>query len=197
MLTFKRIATLPAGPERTAALAEWFQALFSESIPVLVGGAAVELYTRGGYVTGDLDFVGNVTPPVVRELERAGFRREGRHWIHDAGKVYLELASSSLKPEAEVAEIRIGRHRVLAASPEDILVDRLAAWQFWKSSADAISAYLVWRSQAGAMNLARLDRLAGKNGVRSALRKLLKFAPRTRKGERSGEELERWAKTWP
>ena len=171
--------------------------MFSEAVPVLVGGAAVELYTRGGYVTGDLDFVGEVSASVIRKLERAGFRREGRHWIHDAGKVYLELPGSSLEPEAEVAEIRIDGHRVLTVSPEDVLVDRLAAWQFWKSSADAISAYLVWRSQAEAMDLERLDRLARKNEVGSALRRLRNLVRRTGKGEPAAEELEEWANRWP
>jgi hypothetical protein len=196
-MTFRLIAELPIGPERTAALAEWFQSLFSGSVPVLVGGAAVELYTRGGYVTGDLDFVGNLSSSVIRKLEKAGFRREGRHWIHDAGKVYLELPASSLEPEAEVAEIRVGRHRVLAVSPEDVVVDRLAAWQFWKSSADAIGAYLVWRSQSETMDRKRLDRLAAKNGVRSALRSLVNLARRTRDREPAAEELERWAFSWP
>jgi hypothetical protein len=180
-----------------AAIAEWFQGLFSagDPIPVLVGGAAVELYTRGGYATGDLDFVGDIPPAVARLLEAEGFRKEGRHWIHDEGRIYLEFPSSTLEPEAEVARVRFGRHEVLVVSPEDILVDRLASWQFWKSSSDAAGAYLVWRSQADRMDVARIERLADKMGVAKAYRSLKEFASRWEKREPSGEDLASWARS--
>ncbi len=69
------------GPERTAALVAWFQGLFEDrsEAPVLVGGGAVELYTGGAYVTGDLDFVGSTTDSVAERLQEEGFkRRPGR-----------------------------------------------------------------------------------------------------------------------
>ena len=61
-LDFETILALPEGIERTAALAAWFQSLFSPGaeVPILVGGAAVEIYSGGAYTSGDLDFVGEV-----------------------------------------------------------------------------------------------------------------------------------------
>jgi len=70
-MNFPEAASLPEGPQRTAAIAVWIQSLFSEEkqVPVLVGGAAVEILTGGAYTTGDLDFVGSVPPSVRNILE--------------------------------------------------------------------------------------------------------------------------------
>jgi hypothetical protein len=187
--------TLPLGIHRTAAIVEWFQGLFSrnQSPPVLVGGAAVELYTGGAYTTGDLDFIGDVPDEVATKLIEAGFHPEGRHWIHEAGQIYLELPGSSLEPGAQVAEIRVGASSVLAVSAEDILIDRLASWQFWKSSVDAVNAYLVWVSQIPAMDRSRIESLARQREVQPALESLIKFVSRAVDRPPSRKELEEWA----
>lgn len=75
---------LPEGPERTTAIVAWIQSLFADDdqVPVLVGGAAVEILAGGAYTTGDLDFVGSVPAMVGAALKKNGFERAGRHWIH-------------------------------------------------------------------------------------------------------------------
>lgn len=80
MLELQTILSLPEGPGRTAAVAAWLQGLYDADIekPILVGGAAVELYTGGAYTTGDLDFVGSVSPTVALGLKSAGFSQRGR-----------------------------------------------------------------------------------------------------------------------
>jgi hypothetical protein len=44
---------------------------------VIVGGSAIEIYTRGGYVSGDIDIVAD-RDRVRPVLEAWGFRHEGR-----------------------------------------------------------------------------------------------------------------------
>jgi hypothetical protein len=46
--------------------------------PVLVGGAAVELYTGGQVTSGDFDFVSPVQPEFFSELQKVGFERPRR-----------------------------------------------------------------------------------------------------------------------
>jgi len=95
------ILSLEEGPGRTAALVAWLQILFEgeDATPVLVGGAAVELYTLGTYTTGDVVLVGPVTPSVVQLLKEPGFERHGRHWLHEPAQIFVELPGSVFDPE--------------------------------------------------------------------------------------------------
>lgn len=93
----EEILSLPDGPDKTARIAAWIESCFRDPtrVPILVGGAAVEIVTGGAYTIGDLDFVGSVDPTVSSEFERAGFRRHGRHWIHEDAQV---SSSSQVSP---------------------------------------------------------------------------------------------------
>jgi hypothetical protein len=189
-----RLLRLPEGPRRTAAIAAWFQGLYGgKSVPVLVGGAAVELYTRGAYTTGDLDFVGQVPAAVARALEKAGFQREGRHWLHESGELFIELPGTALDPEDRTAVLESDGHRIVIQSVEGLIVDRLASWQFWKFKPDAANAYRLWKDRRSELDPARLNALARKHQVEKALKSLRAFARRLGDREASSEELERWA----
>lgn len=189
------ILQLPESAERTAALAEWLQSLYTDDPPILVGGSAVELYTGGAYRSGDLDFVGNVPGAVADALAAAGFRRSGRHWVHEGAQVFLEFPGSRLHIDDEAVEVRVGASRVRAISPEALLVDRLAAWQHWRSAEDAVNAWLLWRAMP--MRTAKLQGFARREGVEPALRALLQAAKRWRGAEPRREELEEWARHTP
>src|SRR5687768_5595809 len=159
------------GPERTAALAAWFQGLYREERdkPVLVGGAALELYTRGAYRTGDLDVVGHVPADVEGMLREAGFSPIGRHWVHPAGRLFIELPSRAFDAPIRKDLIRLGDWVVLALSPEDVLVDRLAAWKFWNVVADGVNAFLLWKDRGESLDREHLERRARQEGVVDAL----------------------------
>ncbi|HVS04488.1 MAG TPA: hypothetical protein VMT16_17125 [Thermoanaerobaculia bacterium] len=195
MTPLSEILALPASAERTAALAEWLQGLYASDPPVLVAGAAVELYTGGAYTTGDLDFVGTVTPAVARALEREGFRRAGRHWVHEEGQVFVEFPAAALDEEVRAVELRVAGHRVLALAPEPLVVDRLAAWQHWGSAEDGVNAWLVAR--AAALDEEELHGLAARGQVDEALARLLEARRRWESENPSAEELEAWAQAIP
>jgi hypothetical protein len=191
LVKFERILGMDPGPARTAALVAWFQGLFGErsEAPVLVGGAAVELYTNGAYVTGDLDFVGFMTDTVSARLQTEGFRRQGRHWVHREGGIFIEMPAQMFDRAVRVDSIEIGELSIRVLSPEDVLVDRLAAWKFWRSSLSGVNAYLIWNDRGSEMDSEWLERLAGMEGVEDALVKLREFAQR----QRSLKEVEEWA----
>jgi hypothetical protein len=193
------ILSLPEGMEKTAALAAWFQDIYpsAANAPVLVGGAAVEILSGGAYTTGDLDFVGEVPSEVVRRLEAEGFSRQGRHWVHEAGQVFVEIPGSHLEPDERAVSVQVGNWTVLILSPEDVLVDRLAAWQFWISPLDAVAAFWVWQSTKSRLDESRLRAAAERRRVEPALKRLQDLTEELAGRAPEAEELFAWARKTP
>ncbi|MGB5814115.1 MAG: hypothetical protein WBH85_14290 [Thermoanaerobaculia bacterium] len=175
----------------------WLQDLYETDSekPILVGGAAVELYTGGAYSTGDLDFVGNVPPAVAAALREAGFERRGRHWMHEAGEIFIEFPSSGLDSGEESVILEVEDQRVVVVDPEALIADRLAAWQVWKSAEDGVNAWLITRGRK--LDLHRVDTLAEAKGVSAAARALAEVVGRWQDADPTREELVAWAETFP
>lgn len=190
---FDEISRIDRRPDRTAALTAWFQGLFQGDPPVLVGGGAVELYTAGAYVTGDLDFVGRLTDSVKAELRKAGFQQRGRHWVHEKAKVFLELPGSDLGAGERAVDLQMQQWVVRVVSPEDALIDRLAAWKHWRSSVDGVSAFLIWKQQGAVIDAARLRMAARREHVADALDEVLEFSRRLGDRIPTEEEVRAWA----
>ena len=188
------ILLLPESPERTAALAEWLQSLDPDSL-ILVGGAAVELYTGGAYSTSDLDFVGSLSPSAESELESAGFRKIGRHWAHEEARVFLEFPGTQLDEGAGSVDLQIAGCTVRVIAPEALIVDRLSAWQHWSSERDAVNAFLVHRSSP--TDDRSLTDLAKRSEVLPALESLRRALRRWESEEPSPEDLRKWARRIP
>ncbi|MHB8799442.1 MAG: hypothetical protein ACYDBY_13360 [Thermoanaerobaculia bacterium] len=193
-LPLSEVLREPEGARRTALLVAWFQGLFPEAdeLPILVGGAAVELYTGGAYVTGDLDFVGSVSPYVAKRLMEAGFEKRGRHWAHEAGRVFLELPGRSLEPASEPVRLRRAGRVLLVIGPEALLADRLAAWKYWGSTIDAANALLLLRALGERMDGRLAARLARSLEVDDERVRLTRFARRRAGRAPSMDELLRW-----
>ncbi|MCU0976656.1 MAG: hypothetical protein MUC71_10165, partial [Steroidobacteraceae bacterium] len=105
---------------------------------VLSGGAAVQIYSEGLYVSRDLDFV---SPAGHRELDavlrKLGFSRvSGRHYVHDAAPYTLEFPPWPLAVGRELIrdwmELPVGRMTVRILTPTQCVMDRLAAFYFWR-----------------------------------------------------------------
>lgn len=191
------ILELADGPARTAALVAWIQGLFDteQGVPVLVGDAAVELYSGGAYTTGDIELVGSVTPRVERELRETGFERHGRHWVHEAAQVFVEFPGGALDVDERAEWRELQGQRIQIVSAEDLLVDRLGAWQYWRSSVDGVNALLLLRVLHDTIDLARLEARVKKAGWARAWLSLRRFAGADQ--DPPPEEVERWANAGP
>lgn len=163
-------------------------------MPVLVGGAAAALYSNGAYMTGDLDFVGEVPGEVAKSLELAGFSKQGRHWVNEAHQIFFELPGSQLDPPEEATILRVAEWDVLVLRPEDALTDRLAAWQFWRSLVDGIAAFWIWRSSAPNLHPGRVEASAENKKVQRALEALRSFDRALEGRTPDPEELTSWAR---
>ena len=107
--------------------------------PILVGGAAVEFYTAGGYATADVDLAMPTSKEVHEAFAALGFEREGRYWHHAELDLLFEAPAPAGLPgeDAPRTETDIDGLRIVVIGIEDLLIDRLRAWVHWKSQEDA------------------------------------------------------------
>lgn len=117
--------------ERAMKLSGLLTTLFQErGFPlVVVGGSAVEFYTEGGYMSGDIDFCRKtlkaVPPRLMQEIaESLGGKGLGRNWLICGLYVDLlgVLETKSTLPERTL-ETPYGTVRILP--PELALVERI------------------------------------------------------------------------
>lgn len=183
------------GPLKTAMLAAWVQGLYEglAPIPVLVGGAVVELITGGAYTTGDLDFAGTVPREVAAQLRDAGFEKRGRHWLHQEGELFLDFPSEQIEQNEGSVLLEFSGQRLEVLAPEALLVDRLAAWEFWDSTTDGVNAFLILRATESDLDTKKLEQLVIAQKVNRSWQELRRFASELDDREPTAEEIEAWA----
>ncbi len=91
----------------------------------------------------------------------------------------------------------MGRFEVTVLGLEEIIVDRLAAWQLWGSEIDALNAYLLSQTVDTPIDRERLAAIARRREVSPALEKLWRFAGELGGREPTEQELEDWARERP
>jgi hypothetical protein len=125
----------------------------------LTGGACVAIWSRGKYVSRDLDFIeeGLVPRSKIRKvLKKLGFEEDGRHFTHPKTKFFVEFPAGPLMAGEERIE-RVRRRRTSAGTlrllaPTDCIKDRLAAFYHWKDRQSLDQAVLVASTQKIDMN---------------------------------------------
>lgn len=123
--------------------------------PVIVGGLAVELYTRNEYTTLDIDIILSQRDVADKYLNLLGFEREGRHWFHNDLMISIEIPDDMLEDadDERVIEVQLpdGLH-VYVIGLEDIISDRLRACVHWKSTSDC-----EWAKRLFLLHYSRID----------------------------------------
>ena len=117
--------------ERALKLSGLITTLFAERgfLLVVVGGSAVEFYTEGGYMSGDIDFCRKtlkaIPPRIMQEVaERLGGKGLGRNWLICGLYVdILGLLESETCLADRVVQTPYGEVRMLP--PELALVERM------------------------------------------------------------------------
>ena len=119
-------------------------------LPIVVGGHAVSLYTRGDYATRDVDLV--APDNISGVLDSLGFVKApgDRHWFQEELNVAIEIPDRQLAGSMDkVIKLDLGDlGYVFVIGVEDLILDRLRACVYWKSSVDcewAQRLYLVHR----------------------------------------------------
>lgn len=135
---------------------------------VLSGGAAVQIYSEGLYVSRDLDFV---SPAGHRELDVVlrglGFSRaSGRHYVHEVVPYTLEFPPWPLAVGSELirewTELAVGKIKVRILTPTQCVMDRLAAFYFWRDRQALDQAVLV--ATRNEVDIALVERWSKREG---------------------------------
>jgi len=103
--------------------------------PVLVGGAAVELYTGSEITSGDFDVVTPAQAVFEEELAKLGFERPAgagistRGMVHPSLLIAVEVVSGTAfngrMDQEHLTLVDTGRGRIAVVPLEDLIADRL------------------------------------------------------------------------
>ena len=122
---------------------------------VLSGGAVVAIYSRGEYVSRDLDLVNLFAAnrkTIRKAMQDLGFREEGRYFRHPDSQFLIEFPPGPLtvgtEPVREISERKYSTGILRILSPTDCVKDRLAAFYHWGDNQCLIQAVMVTRAQA-------------------------------------------------
>jgi len=122
---------------------------------IVVGGLSVEVYTGGGYMTQDIDFVGVNHEKIIKGLTDLGFRRLGKDSVHDDLNIYVEVPSSVLEGSEERVRqiVTDGKHNLFIIGIDDIIIDRLRALVQWDEKIQEEWIFLLIRNYIDELDL--------------------------------------------
>lgn len=174
--------------ERALAITAVLQkALLSSKLhPILVGGAAVEVYTQGLYASGDIDYVLPTSDELKEVMKGLGFQREGRLFVHPQFQLIIEFPSSSLGMEESYEEINFRGISIRIITVEDLIIDRLIAFKWAKASMEGQNILLMLDRHPTIIK--NLKMKAKKHDVWDALRDLIRLKNNIEKNKLDAKE---------
>lgn len=114
------------------------------SIPIVVGAAAVELYTHGAYMSHDIDIKSDMVA-TLRILTNMGFTNQGRSLMYsEEFDLLVDWQGAGLEEGKEAQERTLvvtspdGSPLLCLINIADLIIDRLEAYKFGKDT-DSLS----------------------------------------------------------
>jgi hypothetical protein len=132
---------------------------------IVVGGSAIEVYTSGGYVSGDIDVVAE-REPGIEVLESWGFVKAGRMWVRQDLGLAVDLVGRHYtgdRRKTRVYQTPYGPVRVAAI--EDLLIKRLIEAKHWERPAAFKEALMLAKGNLSGMDMEYLEARAKEEDV--------------------------------
>jgi hypothetical protein len=135
---------------------------------VLSGGAVVQIYSHGLYVSRDLDFVASASHRQIEAaMDSLGFtRQQGRHFTHPECPYTLEFPPWPLAIGRELIrewiERAVGLLSIQILTPTQCVMDPLAAFYHWRDRQALDQAVAV--AAAHDIDLADIQRWSAAEG---------------------------------
>lgn len=117
-----------------------------EVTPVIIGGAAVEFYTRDWYATADIDLAIDKSKreKFSEILDKFGFNKKGRMWVREDLNLYVEIPGDlSDISEDRLTEVQTDEGHSYVIGIEDLIFDRIQAAEHWESESDKEQAIRI------------------------------------------------------
>ena len=142
--------------------------------PIVVGGHAVEFYTLGSYTTGDIDLVSPGYGEIKKLLKSWGFKKITRIWVLPELDIHIDIVSSFLSGGdiSRISEIEVEGLPMYIIGIEDIIIDRLNAFVWWKSEEDGKWAQQIAKLHEKEIDVEYIEKRAKKEDVLKAWRRI-------------------------
>ena len=143
----------------------------------IVGGSALEIYTTGDYVSGDIDIVAERPEKVEEVLQSWGFTKEGIYWQHrDLGLVVQIVGrhDSGSRTLNQIVATPYGRLRL--GSMEDIVWKRVYESRGWNRPEALDEAMLLVLRYSDRLDWEYLERKAKETGVEDLMADLRRLS---------------------
>jgi len=137
---------------------------------VLVGGQAVETYTGGQFLTGDVDITTTDSKTTEEILKGLGFKKISMIWLNEQLGIAIQIVGSILTGSLEKTRtIQTGPYNVKVIGVEDLIIDRLSHAKFWKSPGDLEKAKVLYANFKNQIDEGYLKETAKKSDVEDFL----------------------------
>lgn len=139
---------------------------------VIIGGAAVEFYTRNWYATGDIDLAvdPSTRKTIADVLKTAGFKKSGRMWTWEELDLYIEMPGDLKQLDlSKVAKVETEVGNAYVIGIEDIIFDRIQAAKHWNSKADEEQAIRIGTVYYGEVDWEYIEKRCVKEGSKDKL----------------------------
>lgn len=140
--------------------------------PIVVGGTAVDFYTNGVFQSNDIDIIGS--RKIIGDIleNTFGFKRSGRHWIDEQIGIFIEVPGDYLAGSKDkITTMTVEGLKLYIIGIEDLIIDRMAACQEWKSETDCRQAHYLLRYYHSRIDLEYLTEKAKQEGLSAVLKK--------------------------
>ncbi len=147
-----------------------------KELPIIVGGSAVEIYTGGFYVSGDIDLVYKNRKLIEDILINSGyFKKVGKNFISEKLGIFVEIVDENLAgSQNKIIDLNINEEKIKVIGIEDLIIDRLNACVHWKSYSDCEWAEILFTEYKNKIDLNYLLKRAKEENVISKLEEFLK-----------------------
>lgn len=144
---------------------------------MIVGGSAIEIYTGGAYVSGDVDYVTDSRSAVARALATWKFKDEGKWFSKKEWSLFLDVMETRVTGSRRLSRVivtKVGPFRIAAI--EDLLIKRVREAVNWQDREEAFDQAVLLARHADQVDWDYIEFYAKDEGWLRQLAELRRLA---------------------